>query len=134
MALLRSVTSHPGSGRRGMTFVLFLPLLIVADRLEWRAASNKAARETGFPLATKMIIGITADRLIIWSARWRWRLGSQRGAVRRDQVSLMESPPSQSRWPKVRLMLPGKPVAVIRVPASAVGQLTEALSGGPALG
>jgi hypothetical protein len=108
------------------------PLLMipgrVTDRLTLRRRLRKVTKESIFPLAPRMIVGLTTRRIMIWSARPGWRVGPFLGYVSRDRVLQATAPGSESGWRAVSFFLAQEPTVSIKVPARAADDLTRELS------
>ena len=104
--------------------------LLATDRLTRRRRLRAQAKESMFPLAARMIIGLTNQRLVIWSVRPRWRLGSFLGYVSRDRILQAIAPPmSGTGWRNVSIYLAQEPTVSIKVPTAAADDLVRELSG-----
>jgi hypothetical protein len=108
------------------------PLLMipgrVADRLTLRRRLRRLTKESIFPLAPRMIVGLTTRRIMIWSARPGWRVGPFLGYVSRDRVLQATAPGNESGWRGVSFYLAQEPTVSIKVPARAADDLTRELS------
>jgi hypothetical protein len=125
--------SQPPAGAGLLSAELMVPFLAV-DHLSRRRRRRAQARESMFPLAARMIIGLTNQRLMIWKVRPGWRLGSFIGYVTRDRVLQATAPPATGTgWRTICIYLAEEPTVSIRVPAGAADDLGRELSGRPDL-
>jgi len=108
-------------------------VVIAADHLARRRRLRAQARESIFPLAPRMIIGLTNRRLLIWSVRPGWRLGPFLGYVTRDRIMQATAPTVGGGWRTVSIFLAQEPTVSIKVPAAAADDLARELSGWPEL-
>jgi hypothetical protein len=132
-ALIPAITPAPDYGSGGLIVLpLLIPLMMAAQRATWRKHASAASARSGFPLAPRMIIGVTDRRLIIWTARSRWRIGASLGSVMLDRIFAADAPSAGSGWRSVMIHLPSQKVT-IKVPAAAADRLAVALSS-PAAG
>jgi hypothetical protein len=123
--------SQPPPGGGLVAAELMVPFL-AADHLIRRRRLRAQARESMFPLAPRMIIGLTSQRLMIWSVRPGWRLGPFIGYVSRDRVLQATAlPASGTAWRTVSIYLAQEPTVSIKVPAAAAEDLSHELSGFP---
>jgi hypothetical protein len=107
--------------------------VLAADRLTHHRRMRAQARESMFPLASRMIIGLSNQRLLIWSVRPGWRLGSFIGYVTRDRILQATAPTAGTGWRTVNVYLAQEPTVSIKVPARAADDLARELSGFPEL-
>jgi hypothetical protein len=107
--------------------------VLAADHLTHRRRMRAQARESMFPLASRMIIGLSNQRLLIWSVRPGWRLGSFIGYVARDRILQATAPTIATGWRTVNIYLAEEPTVSIKVPARAADDLARELSGFPEL-
>jgi hypothetical protein len=125
-----SESSSPGCGM--MPAELMLPV-VAAEHLTHRRRLRAQARESMFPLASRMIIGLSNQRLLIWTVRPGWRLGSFIGYVARDRILQAAAPTIGTGWRTVNIYLAQEPTVSIKVPARAADDLARELSGFPDL-
>ena len=104
-------------------------VVIAAEHLSRRRQTREQARESMFPLAPRMIVGVTNARLMMWSVRPGWRLGSFLGYVSRDRILQAAAPTRGSGWRSVHIYLAEEPTVSIRVPDRVADGLVRALSG-----
>jgi hypothetical protein len=124
----------PGRTGGGMSMSGLVVVKLAADRIAWQRRTEAAARSSGFPLAPRMIIGVTDRRLLVWSAGSRWRVRKYLGEVSRDQITRGTAPTVGAGWRSVLIDLATGPTVTIRVPARTADRLAASLSGqsGPA--
>jgi hypothetical protein len=112
---------------------LIVPVAAV-DHLSRRRRRRAQSKESMFPLASRMIIGLTNRRLLIWSVRPGWRIGTFIGYVTRDRILQATTPPtSGTGWRTVSFYLAQEPTVTLRVPSAAAEDLDRELSGRPDL-
>lgn len=129
LALIPALTPHGPGG--GLAPAELMPLIMLAERVAWLRRSRTAARLSMFPLAPRMVIGLTSQRLLIWSARNRWRVGKYLGEVSRDRIVLSTAPTVGAGWRTVLIYLANEPTVTIKVPAVSADRLAATLSGQP---
>lgn len=127
LALIPALTPDRSSG--GLTPAELMPLIMVAERITWRLYGRAAAQASRFPLAPRMVIGLTRQRLLIWAARRRWRAGKYLGEVSRDRIVLSTAPTIGPSWRTVLIYLANEPTVTIKVPAVTADRLASTLSG-----
>lgn len=127
LALIPALT--PDGRGRGLAPAELMPLVMLAERIAWRHRSRAAARASIFPLAPRMVIGLTSQRLLIWAARSRWRAGKYLGEVSRERIALSTAPTIGPGWRTVLIYLANEPTVTIRVPAATADRLAATLSG-----
>jgi hypothetical protein len=130
-AMFPAVSQHADDDRVGHP--MFMLPGRVTDRLMLRRRLRMLTKESIFPLAPRMIVGLTTRRLMIWSARPGWRVGSFIGYVSRDRVLQAAAPGNEAGWRAVSFYLAQEPTVSIKVPARAADDLTRELSGRPEL-
>jgi hypothetical protein len=121
----------PDSPGEGMAPAGLMPLIMMAERLAWRRRSRRAAQDSVFPLAPRMVIGLTRQRLLIWAARSRWRAGQYLGEVSRDRIVLSTAQTVGAGWRTVLIYLANEPTVTIKVPAVTADRFAATLSGQP---
>jgi len=112
-----------------MAIAALIPLIMVAEHLMWWRHTRETARISLFPLASRMVIGLTDQRLLIWAASRRWRLGGFLGSVSRDRIVQATAPTVGAGWRTVRIYLANEPAVSIRVPGVMADRLAALLSG-----
>jgi hypothetical protein len=122
--------SAPGGGMMPAELML---AVVAAEHLAHRRRLRAQAKESMFPLASRMIIGLSNQRLLIWSVRPGWRLGSFIGYVARDRILQATAPTAGTGWRTVNIYLAEEPTVSIKVPARAADDLARELSGFPEL-
>ncbi len=123
----------PSSSGRGMAPAELMLAVVAAEHLAQRRRLREQARESMFPLASRMVIGLSNQRLLIWSVRPGWRLGSFIGYVARDRILQATAPTIGTGWRTVNIYLAQEPTVSIKVPARAADDLARELSGRPDL-
>jgi hypothetical protein len=137
LALVPAITPPPDHGSGGLVLpglVPLVPLIMALQRAAWRKHTRAAATRSVFPLAPRMIIGMTDRRLVIWAARRRWHIGASLGSVWLDRIIAADAPTVGAGWRSVIIHLAGQPDLAIKVPASAADRFAVALSGGAGAG
>lgn len=129
LALIPALT--PDSPGGGLAPAELMPLIMVAERIAWWRRSRTAAQVSMFPLAPRMVIGLTRQRLLIWAARSRWRAGKYLGEVSRDRIVLSTAPTVGTGWRTVLIYLANEPTVTIKVPAVTADRFAVTLSGQP---
>jgi hypothetical protein len=125
--LFPALTPRESSG--GLAVVPLIPLIMVVEHLMWWRRTRQTAQTSMFPLAPRMIVGLTGQRMLIWAADRRWRLGDFLGSVDRDRIVQSTAPTVGAGWRTVRIYLANEPTVPIRVPAAMADHLAAALSG-----
>lgn len=118
----------------GFTLMPFGTLYRLAGRAAEGVRTRRILAATGFPVRSRMIIGLGEHHMFVWSAskQWaygRWRIGRLVGTIPIDHVSTAEAPTVGQGWRTVVLQLTGKSPASLRVPAPVVNELVQALTG-----
>jgi hypothetical protein len=127
IALFPALTPSDSDG--GLADVGLMPLIMAVEYLQWRHRSRATGRASLFPLAPRMIIALTSQRLVIWAARRRWRLGNFLGDVSRERIVQATAPTAGSGWRTVQIYLANEPTVLIKVPAVIADRLASTLSG-----
>jgi hypothetical protein len=130
-AIFPALSQSPAAG--GVTPPDLMLAALAAEHLTHRRRLREQARESMFPLASRMIIGLSNQRLLIWSVRPGWRLGGFIGYVARDRILQAAAPTRGSGWRTVDIYLAQEPTVSIKVPARAADDLARELSGFPEL-
>jgi hypothetical protein len=129
--LLPALTPRPEGGR-GLVPVALLVLPINAvQRWQWRRASRTSAKQSIFPLAPRMFVGLTERRLLVWGRRGA-RLGPFLGFVTLDRVVDAAAPTVSEGWRTVTVHLANEPTVSLRVPGNVADDFAAALAGRPA--
>jgi hypothetical protein len=128
-ALLPALTPRPDGGGRGLVpaAVLVLPINAV-QRWRWRRASRANAKQSIFPLAPRMFVGLTEGRLLIWARRGS-KLGPFLGFVSLDRIVDAAAPTVGQGWRTVTVHLANEPTVSLRVPGSVADDFAAALAG-----
>ncbi|HEY7429867.1 MAG TPA: hypothetical protein VH641_03945 [Streptosporangiaceae bacterium] len=127
LALIPATT--PAGLSRGLAPAELMPLVIAAERIAWRRRTGAAGLASLFPLAPRMVIGLTGQRLLVWAARSRWRTGKYLGEVSRDRIVSATAPTAGTGWRTVLIHLASEPAVTIKVPAVSADRLAATLSG-----
>jgi hypothetical protein len=128
LALLPA-TRPPEQGWEGATVAWLIPVISAIERLLHRRYLRTATKRSVFPLAPRMLLGITPTRLVVWRARRRWRLGPFLGYVTLDRILQAEAPTVGQGWRTIRLHLANEPAVSVKVPARYADKLAAVLSG-----
>lgn len=111
----------------GMGVLLVVPLLYAVERLRRRRASRRAAADSRFPWAPRMVVALTERRLLVWRADRDWHLGDFVGDVTRDRIVRADAPTVGVGWRTVRIFLAEEPTVSLRVPSANADDFAEAL-------
>jgi hypothetical protein len=132
-AMFPAMTPRPFS--EGLLIAAELaPVVRAVEDAMWWHRSRSASRKASVPLAPRMIIAVTGRRLVIWSARHNWRLGSLAGELPRSRILRAEAaevPVGATGWCTVLLHLADGQTVTIRASAETVTALTSRLSANP---
>jgi hypothetical protein len=127
LAVFPAVTPDESTG--GLAPTEMWPLIIAVEHLIRRHRDHVDSRTSLFPLSSRMIIGLSDQRLLIWAARLNWRPGNFLGYVSRDRILQVTVPGTGSGWRRALIHLANEPTVSIKVPSATAGQLAAALSG-----
>jgi hypothetical protein len=108
------------------------PVIIAAEHLIRRRRDRSASRTSLFPLSARMVMALTDQRLMIWTARPNWRPGNFLGFVQRDRILQATVPGTGSGWRTLLIHLANEPAVSIKVPSATASPIAAALSGAPA--
>jgi hypothetical protein len=106
-------------------------LILAANHVRWRRSTRAAAEASNFPLAPRMFIGLTSQRLLIWEAPRKWRLGTLLGWVPRERITGAVAPTVGAGWRTVLISLADAPDVAIKAPPGNADRLASVLSGQP---
>lgn len=115
----------------GLTVGWLVPLIVVVRRWQHRRELRTQTRESLFPLAPKMLVGLTPTRLVVWQARRRWSLGTFLGYVSRDRIIHADAPTVGQGWRTLRVHLANETSVTLKVPGRIVDDLAVMLSNPP---
>lgn len=125
--LFPALTPPPDSGG-GTTMAALAPLILAAEHIAWRRHSRATSGASKFPLAPRMFIGLTDSRILVWSARWRWRIGKFLGDITLDQVMAAKPPTVGAGWRTVLIHLAHGAEVHIKVPGTTADRVADRLS------
>lgn len=74
----------------GLAFAGLWPVVMAVEHAMWRSSVRKTSQATGVPLARRMILALTPQRLVIGQADRGWRLRAIAGDLPRDQITNVE--------------------------------------------
>lgn len=122
-------TPAPDDGDGYVISGALVPVLWAVNFLTWTHTTRKASQAAGVPLARRMMIAVTSQRLLIWKASRRWMLSELIGEIPRQQVSSVTTygPAVAARGFVIHLSN-GKSVT-LQVSREAADHLTALLSG-----
>lgn len=126
VTLFTALIPPPESGGVVMAGAL-VPLVWAARHASWRHAARAAGRAAGIPVAPRMIVAMSARRIVIWRATRGWRLRDIRGELPRERVLGVTASGGGARSRRLALHLStGSSITLLVVPAVA-DQLTTLL-------
>jgi hypothetical protein len=117
--------SDPGTAF-GLAFAM--PMLWVTRRLSRQRRDRRVLAQSGFPLAQRMVLAVTKDRLLVWSANRRWKPMSFLGALSRERIVRADAPTVGEGWRTVRIEVQDAEPIVIKVAAKYADPLAAVLS------
>lgn len=112
----------------GLTFIGFLPLILVLQYLTNLSVRRKASRTAGVPLATRMFLALSQRRLIVFRATRRWRFRDLHGELPVDRIGSAVVSGSGSRHRSVTLHLKAGGTLSLMMPASHATRFAEHLA------
>lgn len=104
------------------------PLFWLADRFSERRRNRAVRERSGFPLARRMVLAVTSERLLVWSANRRWSRLSFLGAIPRDQILRAEAPTVGQGWRSVHIQIGGAEPVIVKVAGKNADELAALLS------
>jgi hypothetical protein len=104
------------------------PLAWAVWRAMWRHEVRVGTRAAGVPLAPRMIVALTADRVVIWRATPKWRLGQVCGELPRERILRVSEVGGGSRSRRLVLQTSTGSTFCLMVTPDAAGRLTEMFS------
>ena len=90
--LLPALSPHPDSGSRAFIPLALFPLIAAIRRWNWSRATKQSAHASEFPLAPRMVVGLTDKRLLVWASGRRRRLRRLLGHVPLDRIAGAQAP------------------------------------------
>jgi hypothetical protein len=125
--VFRAIPPNPDPGSAfGLTVAM--PLLWAYRRVSRRRHHRVAHERSGLPLARRMLLAVTDDRVLVWSASKAWRLQAFLGEVARSQIRQATAPTVGQGWRSVRLELVDADPVVVKVAADVADDLAALLS------
>lgn len=112
----------------GLSFGGTRLIVMAVERAMHRAAIQKASQGAWVQLAPRMIIGLTAERLIIGRADRRWRLEDITGDLPLAHIKDVELGAASSRTRRVTLRLTNGEGVMLRMPRQTADKLRARLS------
>jgi hypothetical protein len=127
-AVIPAFAPSPDSGS-GFVPAIMIPVIAVVERWHWRRTTRSTAERSLFPLAPRMLLGLTDRRLLVWSSRRNWRLGNFLGDVALDRIVDAQAPTVGTGARSVTVHLANEPSVTFKVPGDVADQLANALAG-----
>jgi hypothetical protein len=127
VGVLPALSPPPDAGAGGLVPPFLIPIIRAAEGWHWRRATRRRATTSRFPLAPRMIVALTDTRLLVWQARWRWRVGAFLGYVTLDRVVQADAPTVGAGWRTVRIFLANEPTVTLKVPAKVADDFAESI-------
>jgi hypothetical protein len=94
----------------------------------WQATVRKSSRAAQVPLARRMVVALTPQRLVIWRASRRWRLGAVTGDLPRDRIADTTVYGSGSRSRTLTLQLTTGASITLKVSPESASRLRELMT------
>jgi len=128
LGVVPALSPPPEDTVGGLLPAFMIPIISMAERWHWRRTSRRAAVASRFPLAPRMLVGVTDQRMLVWEARRRWRVGDFLGYVTLDRVVQADAPTVGAGWRTVRIFLSNEPTVHLKVPSEAADTVAEAVA------
>lgn len=125
--ILPAVSPPPDTGSGGLAPALLVPLMTAVAHRQWRRDTHATAARSQFPLAPRMVVALTDERLLVWAASRRWQVRGLLGEVGRDRIVDAEAPTVGAGWRTVRIHVGDEPAVALRVPARTADDLAARL-------
>jgi hypothetical protein len=106
-----------------------LPVVAVVERWQDRRSARQTSKTSLFPLAPRMVMGLTNRRILTWTAGRRWSMGSFLGFVPIEAIVSAEVLTVGEGWRTVRVDLANEPSVRFKVPGHMAEKFADALSG-----
>jgi hypothetical protein len=104
-------------------------VFVAMQRWLSKRSARAAAKESLFPLAPRMVLALTDQRLLVWSARRRFRLGEFIGFVSLDRIVHAEVVTVGAGWRTARVDLANEPPVLFKLPGQLAEEFASELSG-----
>lgn len=127
-ALFPAITASDDGGSAMMPAAL-LPVVAAVERWQDRRTARSTSKTSLFPLAPRMVMGLTNRRILVWRAGRRWSMGTFLGFVPMDAIVRAEVLTVGEGWRTVRVDLANEPSVRFRVPGQLADDFADALSG-----
>jgi len=128
VGVMPALSPRPAASAGGLVPAFLIPIIRGVERWHWRRTSRRTAASSRFPLAPRMIVGLTDRRLLMWEARRRWRVGEFLGYVTLDRVVQADAPTVGAGWRTVRIFLANEPPVSVKVPGKFADDFAGSLS------
>lgn len=125
--VLPAIAPNPDPGS-AFGLAVAMPVLWVTRRVSRQRRDRRVLAMSGFPLAHRMLLAVTNDRLLVWSASRQWKPMSFLGAVSRERIERGEAPTVGEGWRSVRIDLHDAGTVIIKVAAKHADPLAALLS------
>ena len=127
-ALFPAMTASDDGGS-GIMPAAFVPVVAVVERWQDRRSARQASKTSLFPLAPRMVMGLTNRRILTWAAGRRWSMGTFLGFVPMEAIVRAEVLTVGEGWRTVRVDLANEPSVRFRVPGQMADEFADTLSG-----
>jgi len=107
------------------------PLIRLIDHAAVRRKARAASRSAQVPLAPRMIIALTSQRLMIWAAHRGWRLGNAIGDLPRDRIMHITEAGTGTRSRLITVHLSDGRTVILQVSAKIATGLARMIPGDP---
>jgi hypothetical protein len=122
-----AINPNPDPGRAfGLGFAF--PLLWASRRIARRRARQSTSERSGIPVSRRMVVAVTGDRLLIWSAGRRWEPDTYLGDISRQRIAGAQAPTVGQGWRSVRIDLVDSDSVTIKVAGQAADELAGLLT------
>jgi hypothetical protein len=125
---IAAILPNPDPGTAYGVSSAFPLLWLLRGVARWRARRSVQV-STGFPTAPRMVLALSGERLLVWSASRRWRLGEFLGDVPLGTITAARAPTVGQGWRSVVIELAGSPTVTVKVGARQADDLAAGLTG-----
>jgi hypothetical protein len=122
-----AITPDPDEGR-GFGLIVAFPVLWAMRRLSKRHARRDTTKRSGIRMAQRMLVAVTSDRMLIWSAQRHWAPGEFLGDVALNRIADAQAPTVGQGWRSVRIDLVDGESVTIKVGSQHADELAGLLS------
>jgi hypothetical protein len=126
-SVFRAIAPNPDPGSI-LTVAFLRPVVWALRRRASVKAARRAHRSSSFPVARRMVVALTDQRLLVWTCGRSWKPRKLLGDVARQRISGAEAPTVGQGWRSVHLHLTDAPPVTIKVPARYADPLAARLS------